>query len=190
MRIISGKYKSRKIYTSSPAKEDCTRGNISGFRPTTDRAKETLFNVLNNIADFTGMNCLDLFAGSGALGFEAISRGAESCDFVENSRKQIDCINKTAAELDFNGYTVYNEDVIRFLKLNTGEQYDIIFADPPYAYEFYEELVSEVMQMKFSIFVLEHGLHSKFMYNISDYDVIDKIIGAVNFKIFINKKEI
>lgn len=190
MRIISGKYKSRKIYTSSPPKEDCVKGNISGFRPTTDRAKETLFNVLNNLADFTGMLCLDLFAGSGALGFEAVSRGAESCDFVENSPKQIECINRTAEELGFEQYTVYNEDVIRFLKLNTGAQYDIIFADPPYAYEHYDELVNEVMQMRFSVFVLEHGMHCKFMYNVSDYDVIDKIIGAVSFKIFINKNQL
>lgn len=133
------------------------------------------------------MLCLDLFAGSGSLGFEAISRGAEACDFVENSAKQIAMINRTAEELGCEQFTIYNEDVIRFLKLNTGAQYDLIFADPPYAYEFYNELINEVMQMKFSIFALEYGSHNVFMYDTTLYDVIDKNAGKINFKIFVNK---
>lgn len=190
MRIISGKYKSRRVYTSSPAKENCVKGNISGFRPTTDRAKETLFNVLNNILDFEDITCLDLFAGSGSLGFEALSRGAVKCDFVETTAKQTAMIKKTAAELDCGGQIeIFSEDVLRFLKLNTGRVYDLVFADPPYAYENYSELITEAMYLKPGIFVLEYGSDFDFVYNTEDYDLIDKKIGAVSFKIFVSKAD-
>ncbi len=190
MRIISGKYKSRRVYTSSPAKENCVKGNISSFRPTTDRAKETLFNVLNNILDFEDITCLDLFAGSGALGFEALSRGARSCDFVETASKQLAMIKKTSAELGCDTQIeIFSEDVIRFLKLHTGAQYDLVFADPPFAYEHYNELITEAMHLNFGIFVLEYGTDFDFMYNTSDYDLIDKKIGAVSFKIFVSKAD-
>jgi 16S rRNA (guanine966-N2)-methyltransferase len=190
VRIISGKYKSRRVYTSSPAKENCVKGNISGFRPTTDRAKETLFNTLNNILDFEDIVCLDLFAGSGSLGFESLSRGAVKCDFVETSSKQIAMINKTAAELGCEEQIrVYASDVMKFLKITAAGKYDLVFADPPFTYENYGELVEEVMHLKFGIFVLEYGTEFNFMYNTSEYDLIDKKVGAVSFKIFVNKND-
>lgn len=187
MRIIAGKYKSRRIYTP-PAMENCTKGQLSGFRPTTDRARESLFNVLNNIIDFDDTVCLDLFAGSGALGFEALSRGAALCNFVETSRKQIEMMKKTAEELGCTeNIEIHAEEVIKFLKLNTGAFYDLVFADPPYQFEDYNELVSEVMNLKFSVFALEHGAVCDVMYNAGEYDVVEKKIGAVSFKIFVNK---
>lgn len=189
MRIISGKYKSRRIHSAAPGKEHCVKGNISGFRPTTDRAKETLFNTLNNILDFENITSADLFAGSGSLGFEAISRGAAHCHFVESSQKQISMIKKTAAELGCeNQVEIFNEDVIRFLQFSAGAEYDLIFADPPYAYENYNELITNVLKIKFGIFVLEYGNESSFMYDMNEYDLTDKKIGAVNFKIFVSKK--
>lgn len=203
MRIIAGKYKSRKVYTLSSQKGRSSKNHSlksrsreadsNGFRPTTDRAKETLFNVLNNIIDFDAIDCLDLFAGSGSLGFEAISRGAKECDFVEVSQKQAQLIKQTAAGLGCEGnIVVYREDALKFLMLNEGmlnegAGYDLIFADPPYDYEHYEELVTGVLKLKFSIFVLEYGLKDSFMYNLNDYEVIEKKTGTTNFKIFVTK---
>lgn len=190
MRIISGKYKSRRVNTSSPSKEHCVKGNISGFRPTTDRAKETLFNVLNNILDFEDISCLDLFAGSGAIGFEALSRGAAKCDFVESAGKQAAVIRKTAEELGCESQVrIHSEDALRFLKLYTGSGYDLIFADPPYAYENYSELVDDVMQIPFSIFVLEYGTEIEFKYDETKYDLTDKKVGVIGFKIFVSKAD-
>jgi 16S rRNA (guanine966-N2)-methyltransferase len=189
LRIISGKYKSRKVYSPPGSEKNCVRENYSGFRPTTDRARETLFNVLNNIIDFENIICLDLFAGTGALGFEAISRGAASTDFVEASQKQTAMIKKTAEELGCgDNIKIYNEDALKFIEFNSGAPYDLIFADPPYAYEHYDKLINVVKGLEFSIFVLEHGAESQVTAGIEGYDVTDKKIGAVNFKIFVSKQ--
>lgn len=201
MRIISGKYKSRRVYSAYGHDLKDTKGRkdkhpkdikdeLNGFRPTTDRAKETLFNVLNNILDFEDVTCLDLFAGSGSLGFEALSRGAASCEFVESYSKQAGMIKQTAEELGCaEQIKIHNEDAMRFLKLREGEGFDLVFADPPYAYENYTELVNEVMRLKFGIFALEHaaGEEPNLMYNTNDYDITEKVIGAVAFKIFVSK---
>ncbi len=188
MRIIAGKYRSRKVHTVAPGKGDCLKDNLSGFRPTTDRAKETLFNVLNNVIDFDSINCLDLFAGSGSLGFEAISRGAAVCDFVENSVKQLRSIEKTAHELECEDkINIYSEDVMKFLLENGQKYYDLVFADPPYSYENYAELSAEILNLKFSVLVIEYGNSGGIIYNLNDYDIIDKKIGVTNFKIFISK---
>src|SRR5579872_572518 len=90
MRIISGKYKSRKLIAP---KGDTTR-------PTSDRARESLFNVLNNLIDFEGISVLDLFAGTGAFAFEAISRGAEKATLVEQNRTVIETIKENARVLE------------------------------------------------------------------------------------------
>lgn len=189
MRIISGKYRSRRLNTPLPGAGNCLKDNLSGFRPTTDRARETLFNVLNNLIDFESVSCLDLFAGTGALGFEAISRGAASCDFVESSSKCALNIEKSAKEL---GCTekikIFKEDAIRFLSESEGRFYDLIFTDPPYDYENYNEIITGVSNLKFSIFVLEYGAKGGgFMYEMKGYDIIDKKIGVTNFKIFVTK---
>lgn len=188
MRIISGKYRSRRIYTPGGSNDNCLREKLSGFRPTTDRAKETLFNVLNNIIDFESVTCLDLFAGSGSLGFETLSRGAEQIEFVEDSEKQISFIRKTAAELKCeDNINIVRTDVIKYLMESEGTHFDIIFADPPYDYKMYGDLVGLVLKLSFSIFVLEYSAGSSFMYNLNSCNIIDKKIGATNFKIFITK---
>ncbi len=187
MRIIGGKFRSRRVYSPVEPK-NCMKSSFSGYRPTTDRARETLFNVLNNIIDFEATECLDLFAGSGAIGFELLSRGAESCDFVENAAKQLYNIRKTADELGCTeNITIYEENVLGFLKRPGKKFYDIIFADPPYDYEFYNELMKEILNTSFTIFVLEHAGESAGMFNLNDFDVIRKNVGLTNFTILVKK---
>lgn len=188
MRIISGKFRSRKIYSNFNG-SNCHKADFSGYRPTTDRARETLFNVLNNLIDFDEAVCLDLFAGSGAVGFELISRGAGSCDFVENSGKQLECIKKTAAFLNCEeNVNIYNENTAAFLKRHHDKYYDIIFADPPYNYEHYNELLMNIRELKFGIFILEHSGESAGMILMNDYEIIHKKTGTTNFTI-LNSKE-
>lgn len=187
MRIIGGKFRSRRVYSPVEPK-NCMKSSISGYRPTTDRARETLFNVLNNIIDFEAAECLDLFAGSGAIGFELLSRGAGSCDFVENSSKQIAGIKKTADELGCTeNIRIFDENVLGFLKRPGKRYYDIIFADPPYGYEFYNDLMKEILNTGFTIFVLEHAGESAGMFSLNDFDVIRKNVGLTNFTILIKK---
>ena len=127
MRIISGKYSGRKIITPK-GKET---------RPTTDRFKETLFNVIENSLkiDLKEKNILDLFAGSGSLGLEAISRGAKSCVFLDKSSKAIKVIEYNINNLGLSSYDCINIDVskIRKFKKDVEDKIDIIFSDPPYS---------------------------------------------------------
>jgi 16S rRNA (guanine966-N2)-methyltransferase len=188
MRIIGGKYRSRRIYTPGSSSESTLKGDMSGFRPTTDRAKETLFNVLNNIIDFDSVTCLDLFAGSGSLGFEAISRGAKQVEFVEHSEKQASFIRKTASELKCEeSINIVRSDALKYLMEGEGSHFDIIFADPPYDYEMYSELLGLVLKLSFIVFVLEYSGSGGFTYVMNTHDIIDKKIGITNFKIFVSK---
>ena len=127
MRIISGKYSGRKIITPK-GKET---------RPTTDRFKETLFNIIENSLkiDLKEKNILDLFAGSGSLGLEAISRGAKSCVFLDKSSKAIKVIEYNINNLGLSSSDCINIDVskIRKFKKDVEDKIDIIFSDPPYS---------------------------------------------------------
>ena len=127
MRIISGKYSGRKIITPK-GKET---------RPTTDRVKETLFNIIENSLkiDLKEKNILDLFAGSGSLGLEAISRGAKSCVFLDKSSKAIKVIEYNINNLGLSSSDCINIDVskIRKFKKDVEDKIDIIFSDPPYS---------------------------------------------------------
>lgn len=122
MRIISGSHKGRQI---SPNK---------GFaaRPTTDFAKENLFNVLNNYIDIEGSTVLDLFSGTGSISYEFASRGAEAVTSVEVNYKHFIFIKKTAQELGFKNMNVFKNDTFSACKKLKGRKFDLIFADPPY----------------------------------------------------------
>ncbi|WP_133130950.1 16S rRNA (guanine(966)-N(2))-methyltransferase RsmD [Legionella yabuuchiae] len=120
IRIIGGQYRGKKIHF--PA--------ITGLRPTPDRVRETLFNWLMSI--IRGSRCLDAFAGSGALGFEAHSRGAAKVVMVEESSKAYSHLLNEAKAFEPSGITIIKGDAYRYLK-ETQEQFDIIFLDPPFA---------------------------------------------------------
>ena len=124
MRIISGTYGGRRL---SPPK------NITA-RPTTDFAKESLFNLLNNRIDFEGIDMLDLFAGTGGIGIECMSRGARSVTAVEIAHVQQNWIISCCRQLGIRNLSVIRGDVFKFLNA-CRTKYDLIFADPPYALE-------------------------------------------------------
>ena len=132
MRIISGKYKGRKIY---PPK------NLPS-RPTTDRLKEGLFNVLQNRFDFTNLKVLDLYSGTGNISYEFASRGSLNITSVDQNRICVEFIKKTSLLFDAK-INVIRSDSINFLKKN-NDKFNLIFADPPYKihYDIYKKIIS------------------------------------------------
>jgi 16S rRNA (guanine966-N2)-methyltransferase len=120
VRIVGGTWRSRRI--RFPA--------VADIRPTPDRVRETLFNWLGQ--DLTGLSCLDLFAGSGALGFEAASRGARRVVLVEKNRAAYTALLENCRALDAMGVEVVQSDALEFLRADSAK-YDVIFLDPPFA---------------------------------------------------------
>lgn len=130
MRIISGTHKGRRI---NPPK------NLP-VRPTTDMAKEGLFNVLNNLIDFSELKVLDLFAGTGSVSLEFASREAISVTSVDLNFKCVEFIRKTAKELKMDNVLVHRADVFNYLKHKPKESYDLIFSDSPYDLDWIDKL--------------------------------------------------
>ncbi|MDH5345957.1 MAG: 16S rRNA (guanine(966)-N(2))-methyltransferase RsmD [Gammaproteobacteria bacterium] len=129
MRIVAGKWRSRLLPVA----------NVEGLRPTSARVRETLFNWIAPVVE--GARCLDLFAGTGALGFEALSRGAESVDLVENAPTAASRLRENIRLLTATGIAVHQVDGYDFLqKRYAAGPYDIVFLDPPFADGRYEEL--------------------------------------------------
>ncbi len=139
MRIISGVYGGLQLASKLPP----------NIRPTTDLSRESLFNVLSNLLDFNSLSVLDLFAGTGALGIEAISRGASFVNFVDKSFQSISIIkmNLEKINIELNKYKINKQDVAKFLK-NEQQNYDLIFADPPYDVNFFEEIIQHILRNK------------------------------------------
>lgn len=150
MRIISGEHGGRRI--SPPSKMPHTR-------PTTDIAKEGLFNILGNNLDFENLRTLDLFGGTGAISYELASRGVSDLTIVEKDPAMYEFIKKTAASLNFQNFKVVRSDVFKFLQSVT-EPYDFIFAGPPYALTTIDDLPLVVFKNGFlkpgGWFILEH----------------------------------
>jgi 16S rRNA (guanine966-N2)-methyltransferase len=179
LRIIAGKYKSRKLLLPKSSKN-----GVLFLRPTSDRARETLFDILNNIIDFENTSCLDIFAGTGALGFEALSRGASDVRFVDKSKSCISSINKTAEELGCSEQiSAVEYDAISFVKSN-GMEFDLVFADPPYDYEKYGELVDAVLKTNPQLFVLETSADKRDVFIVKKYETEERFVGAAKFYIF------
>lgn len=150
MRIISGKWGGRRI--SPPAQMPHTR-------PTTDIAKEGLFNILQNRMDFEGIESLDLFGGTGCISYELASRGAAELTIIEKDPIMHAFIKKNADMLGVENYKVLKMDVFAYLQ-SCDQDFDFIFAGPPYALGTIDELpkiiVSKKMIRKGGFFVLEH----------------------------------
>ena len=121
LRIVAGNWRSRLLDIA----------DVEGLRPTPERVRETLFNWL--APRLPGARCLDLFAGTGALGLEALSRGADSVDFVERSAVAARQLEENIAVLEARGARVFRQDAFAFLRGRRGAAYDVVFLDPPFA---------------------------------------------------------
>ena len=171
MRIISGIHKSRLL--KSPLTDK--------VRPTSDRAKETLFNMLSIRFDISEMVVFDLFCGTGNLGLEAISRGAEKCFFVDVDVRTVKMNIELLKVQD--STEVIKSEVLGFLNLNYATKPDLIFCDPPYDYKKYPELLEKISAMN-SIFVLEHSENFVHEEIYSTKLIFNKTIGTVNFTVY------
>lgn len=153
MRIISGKNKGKRLI--APQKLP--------VRPTTDFAKEALFNILNNHYYFDEISVLDLFSGTGNISYEFASRGSQSIISVDSHYGCVQFISKTAKELEY-PITAIKSDVFEFLK-KSKQNFDIIFADPPYDFsiEKFSEIVNHIFEnqllLEEGLLIIEHTKH-------------------------------
>lgn len=157
MRIIGGKFKGRRF--NPPA------GNWP-TRPTTDYAKEALFNILNNQLDFEASKALDLFGGTGSHSYELISRGCEDVTYVDKFPDAVRFVRKTAQQLGIEPcLKIYQMDVFRFIEF-AKEQYDYIFAGPPYSLPVIDTIPDLIFEKNLllpeGLFVLEHNPYHEF----------------------------
>ena len=178
MRIISGIYKGKRLQAPK---------NLP-VRPTTDMAKESLFNILNNLYYFQDLKVLDLFSGTGNISYEFASRGTKSITAVDGHFGCVKFINATAKQLDAPIHAI-KSDVYKYLD-KTHQKYDVIFADPPY--DFTKEQFEEIIELVFKNELLEEdGLliveHSKYT-KLDEHDKLSyqKKYGGNMFSFFEN----
>ncbi|MDR3704878.1 MAG: RsmD family RNA methyltransferase [Paludibacteraceae bacterium] len=175
MRIISGNYKGHRLNPPT---------TITA-RPTTDFAKEGLFNVLNNRVDFEELTALDLFSGTGGISFELASRGCLSLTAVELNNKHAAYINKVCRELKFDSIHLIQGDVFKFIK-SCSVKFDLIFADPPYELPTLDSLPDLVFEHELlkaeGFFILEHPSRKDFSSH--PHFVEHRHYGNVNFSFF------
>lgn len=179
MRIIGGELGGRRI--NPPA-------NMPHTRPTTDVAKEGLFNIIENNLDITELTTLDLFGGTGSITYELSSRGAMDCTIVEKDPAMHAFIKKTVADLKLEQVKVIKMEVFKFIEQCT-ETFDFIFAGPPYALSTIDELPKKIVEKQLlkenGWFVLEHTPRNNY-----EQDPLFKTArnyGTTVFSIFVNK---
>jgi len=172
LRVISGSARGKKLL--------CTEGN--DVRPTLDRVKESVFNMI--AFDIPDAHVLDLFSGSGALGIEALSRGANICTFVDNSKDSLLVTQKNleATHLDSSAIVV-NDDSIDFLT-KTDKKFDIIFIDPPYESDLYEKSLFKIKENRLltgsGFIVLEYDTETTPLFDFCGFEVFkEKKYGRV-----------
>lgn len=180
MRIISGTFKGRVVLAPKEFE----------LRPTTDMAKEGLFNVLNNEFDFSEIAVLDLFAGIGSISFECASRGGGDVVSVEMNAKHANFIKQTSKKLNITGHKVLTSEVRDFLKI-ANRSFDLIFADPPYNLPWLADLPNLIFASKAvnedSLVIVEHPGE----YDFSNHKNFIKLkkYGKVHFSFFRKKDE-
>ena len=177
MRIIAGNLRGRRLNppTTLPV------------RPTTDMARESLFNILNNYVDYDECAVLDLFAGTGAVSLEFVSRGAKEVTAVDINAQCVDFIKSSALQFGVKNLHVVRSDVFDLLK-RAYKKFDIVFADPPYALDNLAQLPDLVFEKNLltddGIFVLEHPREYQFEEHPHFWQ--HRHYGKVNFTFFIN----
>jgi 16S rRNA (guanine(966)-N(2))-methyltransferase RsmD len=175
MRIITGIYKGRHFEIPHTFKA----------RPTTDFAKENIFNVLRGYLDFEDSDALDLFSGTGSISLEMLSRGCRQVVSVEADRDHARFIRQCIAKIGAENHTLIQGDVFRFVK-SCHQQFDFIFADPPYQLETLGDLPDLVLSTGIlaedGVFCLEHGKKYDFSQHPRFFD--HRNYGSVNFSLF------
>ena len=175
MRVITGIYKGRHFNVPRSFKA----------RPTTDFAKENIFNVLNGYIDFAGATALDLFAGTGSISLELLSRGCASVVSVEADRDHAQFIRQCLQKLETDKGMLIRGDVFRFLK-TCRQQFTLVFADPPYTLPKLPTIPSRIFEYNLlkphGILVFEHGKSNNFSSH--PHFVEHRAYGSVNFSIF------
>lgn len=157
MRIISGKFKGRFIKV--PA------SNL--IRPTTDRVRETLFNLINNRIDFTGIKVLDLYSGSGSFGLECLSRGASEVHFVEKNFVIYKNLEENIKSLEAETQTfIYKMEAVKFTGSVKPQSYDLIFADPPFFKDDIHQVTDSILNNGYlsdedSLYIIERSIQTK-----------------------------
>jgi 16S rRNA (guanine(966)-N(2))-methyltransferase RsmD len=182
MRIIGGEHGGRKFNPPN---------NMPYTRPTTDIAKEGLFNVLQHNLDFEEMKSLDLFGGTGSISYELASRGVPDLTIVEKDRAMYDFIKKTAASLRIHHLHVIKMDVFTYLN-QCSEKFDFIFAGPPYALTNIDDLPKRIFEKqllkKGGWFVLEHT--PKNDYKTFPFYKNERNYGTTVFSTFVENREL
>lgn len=176
MRIIAGKFRSRRLKTI----------DSTIVRPTTDRARQTVFDVLSARMNFENARALDCFAGSGLMGFEALSRGAQSVTFVEQNAQVARYISESIRLLNVESQAELRiSDAMRFVA-ETTEQYHVIFADPPYDFRLYEKFLRKIFERDLLLpdgfLALEH--HARENFETSEHFLFQKNFGATVVSFF------
>ena len=175
MRIISGSHKGRNILAPK---------NLP-VRPTTDLAKESLFNILNNHFDFNEIKVLDLFCGTGNISYEFASRGAMDISAVDKNYQCFTFVKKTSEILGFKNIKVFKSDVFSFIK-HSQDPFDIIFADPPYELDKIDIIPGLIFEKQLlnpnGWLIMEHSAQSNFQ---GTANLLERRnYGKVNFSIF------
>ena len=181
MRIISGIYGRRRFDVPSSF----------SARPTTDFAKENIFNVIGNLIDLEGLDALDLFAGTGNISFELLSRECRRVTAVEKNNAHASFIAKVARELKTESLQLIRGDVFRYLHSAPAKSFDFIFADPPYALKELPDVPRLVFERDLlrdgGIFIMEHPRTNDFS-GLPFFNQ-QRVYGSVNFSIFIKEEE-
>lgn len=181
MRIIGGKYKRRR-FAVPPS---------FNARPTTDFAKENIFNVINNLIDLDGAKALDLFAGTGSISFELLSRGCIHVVAVEKEKAHANFIAKVAKELNETSLKLIRGDAFRFIQSASKQKFDFIFADPPYALKELPLIPAWIIEHDLleegGVFIMEHPKG----YDFSSLPCFHqhRVYGSVNFSLFVKEEE-
>ncbi|MEQ9063090.1 MAG: 16S rRNA (guanine(966)-N(2))-methyltransferase RsmD [Vicingaceae bacterium] len=175
MRIISGTYRGRKLKPS----------HLQHTRPTTDFAREGLFNMLNNRLDLEELEVLDLYSGTGAIGIELISRGVKSAVVVDNDRQSVKHIAKVKSEWEIDNLEIVKGDALSYIE-RCGIQFGLIFADPPYTSD-HAVTVVEIchkrnLLLPGGLLVVEHDKHQNF--SKTEGFAERRNYGKVNFSFF------
>lgn len=180
MRIISGIYKRRRFDVPK----------TFSARPTTDFAKENLFNVVNNLIDLEDADALDLFAGTGSISFELISRGCRDVVAVEKNPAHAAFIQKVVRELKTDALHLIKGDAFRVIDSAKPGSFDFIFADPPYALPELPDIPRLVLAKNLlregGVFIMEHP--KEYDFSSLPYFAQHRIYGSVNFSIFVKEE--